>query len=335
MSKSATQRNTAALPQSDRELLYELQFWGTASISGLAKKRGLRESTLQSKISRWEKDGAIGQRVFINTFQIGASEIEVFFSPSKEVKGAQEHLTKAVLKSSGVRWFYRTAGKHEFIVGLEATSLNQLTKHLEDLDSKARGIFASRDMALSLGYWWFGRKYLAPEGTKHTYCLAQLPTTKTVEIDTIDHRILREIGQHGAQSTRTVAHSLNIPQSTIGYRLGALEKKGVIIGFPYLVSAFWLGMHIYRLQITFTTFSHEIHKELLRWCQQHPAVVSMMRLLGPWDYTLRCEFYSAEEVVELTDTLHEKFGSALKDCSIVSIVKELSFSYYPLEVLGE
>lgn len=61
----------------------------------------------------------------------------------------------------------------------------------------------------------------------------------------------------------------------------------------------------------------------------------MMRLLGPWDYTLRCEVARPEEIVELTDELHETFGPALKECSIVSVVKELSFSYYPIEVFSE
>lgn len=320
-----------SLTSQEKELLYELQFLGAEPISHFAKRKGIRESTLQSKISRWQEEGAICQRVFINTFAIGATELEVFFTPSRDVKGAQTHLIDAIRKSPGVRWFHRTAGKHEFILGMEARGFSNLTKHLEELDSKAKGIFASRDIAVSLGYWWFGRKYLAPAGTTHDRALEQLPSDQLIPIDTLDHRILRILGQRGVQSTRLVADALQIPQSTVGYRLASLEKKRVITGYPYLISAVWLGMHIYRLQLSLTTFSATVHSELVEWCKQHPSVLSMMRLLGAWDYTLRCEVSSPEQMAELTDSIHNQFGHVLRECSIVSVLKELSFNYYPIE----
>lgn len=323
------------LSAKDKHLLFALQFWGPQSLAKLAAKMGMRESTLRSKITRWESQGAIAQRVFIDTFLVGATEVELFFSPAKSSKSAQARLTQAVMKAPGVRWFYRTAGKHEFIVGLEALHINQLVKHLEDLDGQSTGIFAGRDMGTSIGYWWFGRKYLAPEGTKHVNCLASLPTKKHLTIDDTDHRILQVLGHRGAQSLRGLAQDLDMPQSTIGYRINALQKSGVIIGFPYLISSNWLGMNVFRLQLTFSTFAREIHAELLAWCRQHPSIVSMMRLLGAWDYTLRCEVKNSQELTELTDQLHDRFGHALQECSVVSVIKELSFSYYPLERFAE
>jgi Lrp/AsnC family leucine-responsive transcriptional regulator len=324
-----------SLTSQDKELLFELQSLGTQPLSHLAKRKGMRESTLQSKISRWEEEGAIARRVFVNTFATGAIGLEIFFTPSRDVKGARDHLTKAVLKSSGVRWFYRTAGKHEFILGIEARGFNNLTAHLERLDAKVRGIFATRDIAVSRGYWWFGRKYLAAAGTKHDQVLEQLPASQVVAIDEIDHQILKIVGQQGARSARSIADSLKIPQSTVGYRLAALEKKRVIVGYPYLISPAWLGMSIYRLQLGFSTCSPLTHNELLAWCKQHPSVLSVMRLLGPWDYSLRCEVACPEEMTQLTDSLHEQFGHVLRECSVVSVVKEISFSYYPIETFGE
>lgn len=324
-----------ALTQDDKRLLYHLQYIGDKSVAELAADFKLRESSLQSKIARWEREQKIAQRVFINTFAIGANEVELFFTPTKTTRRAQAELAKAVAKASGVRWFFRTAGKHEFILGIEALTIAQITKHLEQLDANTDGIFANREVGISIGYWWFGRKYLADEGTKHSFCLTQLPTKELKAIDDVDHRILRMLGHKGVQSNRAMANELSIPQSTVGYRITNLAKNQIIAGTPYLISPAWLGMLVYRLQLVFTTFSAQTHKELLRWSQQHRSVVSMMRLLGPWDYTLRCEVARPEEIADLTDELHESFGPALKECSIVSVVKELSFSYYPIELFSE
>ena len=324
-----------ALTQDDKRLLYHLQYIGDKPIAEFAADFKLRESSLQSKVGRWEKEQKIAQRVFINTFAIGANEVELFFTPTKTTKTAQAELAKAIEKASGVRWFYRTAGKHEFILGIEALTIAQITKHLEELDANTDGIFANREVGISIGYWWFGRKYLGDEDTKHSFCLTQLPTKELKVIDDVDHRILRMLGHKGAQSHRTIANELSIPQSTVGYRMSNLVKNQIIAGTPYLISPAWLGMLVYRLQLVFNTFSAQTHKELLRWSHQHGSVVSMMRLLGPWDYTLRCEVARPEEIADVTDELHETFGAALKECSIVSVVKELSFSYYPIEVFSE
>lgn len=323
------------LTRDDRRILYHLQYIGDKPIAEFASDLKLRESTLQSKLRRWAKEQSIAQRVFINTFAIGASEVELFFTPAKTTKGAQAELAKAVAKASGVRWFYRTAGKHEFILGIEALTMAQITKYLEQLDAKTNGIFANREVGISIGYWWFGRKYLNDDDAKHSFCLTQLPTNQLKPIDDVDHRILSLLGHKGAQSHRAIANELSIPQSTVGYRMNNLIKNEIIAGTPYLISPTWLGMLVYRLQLVFNTFSARTHRDLLRWSQQHSNVVSVMRLLGPWDYTLRCEVARPEEIADLTDELHEAFGSALKECSIVSVVKELSFSYYPIELFSE
>jgi hypothetical protein len=63
--------------------------------------------------------------------------------------------------------------------------------------------------------------------------------------------------------------------------------------------------------------------------------VSMIRLLGGWDYTLRCEVYKREEVTDLCDTLREVFLDELERCEVASVVKEFFFRPYPFEDLSE
>lgn len=322
------------LSDEDKHILYSLQFLGNEPLGSLAKTLRVKESTLQSKISRWYKEEIISQRVFIDTYRLGATELEVFFSPAKHKKGLNSRLTAAVLDSPGIRWFYRTAGKYDFHIGIEAMNTLEVVRHLEELDARAPGMFDMRDSCLSIGYWWFGRKYLAEEGTKCTRRFEALPVKEVVEIDEIDHKILRVLGSRATESLRGVSAATDLPQSTVGYRMQTLTKSGVITGFPFLVSPAKLGMHIYRVQISFNTLSAEMHKDILRWCQQQRPIVSMMRLVGAWDYIFRCEVENPEQIGDLTDLLHEEFGQALRDWAVIAVIKEYSFCFYPIERLS-
>ncbi len=315
----------------DKFLLYSLQFHGNEPLSSLAKSLGIKESALQGKMSRWAKEGLVSQAVFVDTYRLGATELEVFFSPAKDKKSLSARLTQAVTESPGIRWFYRTAGKYDYHIGIEAMNTLDVARRLEELDARAPGMFDTRDSCLSIGYWWFGRKYLAPEGVKHSRRFEALPGSGIVSIDEVDHAILRVLGGRGAESLRNISSATGLPSSTIGYRIQALTKSGVITGFPYLVSPARLGMQVYRIQIASNTLSAEMHKSILRWCQQQRSIVSMMRLVGVWDYIMRCEVESPEQIGELTDSLQEAFGHVLRDWAVIAVLKEYSFSFYPIE----
>jgi DNA-binding Lrp family transcriptional regulator len=319
------------LTESDKLGLYSLQFHGSEPLGSLAKSLGIKESTLQGKIGRWYQDGIITQRVFIDTYRLGATGFEIFFSPAKDKQGLSAKLIDAVKESPGVRWFYRTAGKYDYHIGIEARNTLEVTRHLEQLDALAPGMFNKRDSCVSLGYWWFGRKYLAPEGIKHTRRFEAMPVQAPVKIDEVDHSILKVLGSRGSESLRGISSVTGLPQSTIGYRVQSLTKSGIITGLPYLVSPGRLGMHIFRVQVSLNTLSAETHKNILRWCQQNRRVVSMMRLVGVWDYILRCEVERPEQVGEFTDALQETFGPLLRDWAVISVIKEYSFCFYPLE----
>jgi hypothetical protein len=56
-----------------------------------------------------------------------------------------------------------------------------------------------------------------------------------------------------------------------------------------------------------------------------------MRLVGVWDYIMRCEVESPEQIGELTDSLQEAFGHVLRDWAVIAVLKEYSFSFYPIE----
>ena len=319
------------LSATDKLLLYSIQFHGNEPLGSLSSSLGIKESTLLSKVNRWSKEGLVSQRVFIDTYRLGATELEVFFSPAKDKKGLSARVIQAVMDSPGIRWFYRTAGKYDYHIGVEAMNNLEVARCLDELDARAPGMFDMRDSCLSIGYWWFGRKYLAPEGVKHSRRFEAHPVFETVRIDEIDHAILKVLGRRGSESLRNISSATGLPSSTIGYRMQALTKSGIIAGLPYLISPAHLGMQVYRIQISTNTLSAEMHKSILRWCQQQRPIVSMMRLVGVWDYIMRCEVETPEQIGDLTDSLQEAFGHVLKNWAVIGVIKEYSFCFYPIE----
>jgi DNA-binding Lrp family transcriptional regulator len=318
-----------ALSQSDKTLLYALQYCGDEPISGVCRKLGMKEGTVHGKIARWVREGRLQQRAFINTFMFGVSEYEVYFSPRGKPSGRETNLKKVVMSSDALRWFYRLAGNYDYSLGLEATRVSEIAGLLEALDDRLPGLFARKEVGGAIGYWWFGRRYLAPPGVRHPAAIEMLTPTDLVKIDDVDHRVLQILGRQHSGSTRDLARALGVPQATVAYRIRQLKRTGVIAGSPYIPSSSWLGVHVFRLLLAFTGFSKETHQKLFLWCRQQRALVSMLRVLGNWDYTLRFEVQKPEEITAIRDDLRELFSDELVKCDITAVVKELAFSTYP------
>jgi DNA-binding Lrp family transcriptional regulator len=318
-----------ALSQPDKTLLYALQYSGDEPISKICRALRLKEGTAQGKIARWVREGKIQRRVFVNTYVLGLSEYEVYFSPHGKPSGGETALKKAVMGSDALRWFYRLAGSYDYSLGVEAARVSQIVGLLEDLDSRFPGLLSRKQIGAGIRYWWFGRRYLAPPGTRFPMEMEMAPLDDIIEIDGIDHRILQILGRQHLGSIRDLARAIGIPQETAAYRVRQLKHAGVIAGSPYIPSTDWLGVGVYRLLVAFRSFSGGVHRTLLSWCRQQRALVSMMRVLGNWDYTLRFEVENAEELVAIRDDLQMLFADELLRCDVTSVVKELVFSTYP------
>ena len=318
-----------ALSQPDKTLLFALQYAGGEPISTICRSLGLKAGTAQGKIARWVREGKLQQRVFVNTFVLGLSEYEVYFSPRAKPSGGEAALKKAVMSSDALRWFYRLAGSYDYSLGLEAAGVSKIVSLLEDLDSRFPGLLSRKEIGAGIRYWWFGRRYLAPPGLRFPKGIEMAPLDDIIEIDEIDHRILQILGRQHLGSIRDLARTIGIPHETAAYRVRQLKDAGVIAGSPYMPSTKWLGVDVFRLIVAFRSFSGDIHRSLLRWCQQQRALVSMMRVLGNWDYTLRFEVENAEELVAIRDDLQAVFSDELVRCDVTSVVKELAFSTYP------
>jgi DNA-binding Lrp family transcriptional regulator len=318
-----------ALSQSDKNLLYALQYAGDEPISKICRALGLKEGTAQGKIARWVREGKIQRRVFVNTYVLGLSEYEVYFSPRGKPSGREVALKKAVMSSDALRWFYRLAGSYDYSLGLEAARVSQIVGLLEDLDGRFPGLLSRKQIGAGVRYWWFGRRYLAPAGTRFPTGIEMAPLDDIIEIDETDHRILQVLGSQHLGSIRDLARTIRIPQETAAYRVRQLKHTGVIAGSPYIASTDWLGVGVFRLLLAFRSFSGSIHRTLLSWCRQQRALVSMMRVLGNWDYTLRFEVENTEELVAIRDDLQALFSDELARCDVTSVVKEVVFSTYP------
>lgn len=316
--------------QKDLELLSYLQFEDSLTMAELAERVGMRAKTVQSKLARWLSTGVITRRAFIDTFLLGAIEFEIFFTPRSEGRDLNSELLKAIGGVTGVRWLYRTVGNHEFILGLEAASIQHVWKILEGLEAVVPGLFADMSVHSCLGYWWFGRKYLSDTGTFGARRYETLPAERPLVLDALDKRILEVLGSAEFCSGRALAERLSTPSSTVGYRVRALSESGVILGAPYLISAKWLGRFVYRVNVKLATSSEDTHRSILDWAQRNPLVVSMLRLLGGWSYSMRCEVDAPAQVSGLVEDLRSVFGASLTNVSTLALVSEMVLDFYPV-----
>ncbi|WP_438942531.1 Lrp/AsnC family transcriptional regulator [Pseudoalteromonas tunicata] len=120
------------ITEQDQKLLSLLRTNARASISDLARALNLSRSTVQNRISRLEQTGVIKGYVL----QYGNEFLNEQVSAHVSIKVKQKLTTKTnveLKQMSQISALYAISGEHDLIAVVQAQSLEQLSKILDDI----------------------------------------------------------------------------------------------------------------------------------------------------------------------------------------------------------
>jgi DNA-binding Lrp family transcriptional regulator len=137
--------------------------------------------------------------------------------------------------------------------------------------------------------------------------------------------------KHSPLVRRVLAQNLGIPLSTLEHRLKKLEHAGVIVGYYYLIDPTKIGVQSFLFLVGVKGMNAKLREELSAFAAGHPNVVVFINTIGSWDFELAVEVETARQSVQISDALHERFGSAIRFLKVLP-----SFGYpkvveYPFE----
>jgi DNA-binding Lrp family transcriptional regulator len=144
-------------------------------------------------------------------------------------------------------------------------------------------------------------------------------------VDLLDKKIIVELDRNARQPLSRVAKKLRVSKHVVSYRLGQLQKLGVVNGFYTVVDTSKLGYHNYRLYLRFRNASMERRKEIIGSFVEDPATWWVAGTTYPWDVAVILLAQTVAEADGWLRRLLQKFPPEIAAHSLNRYVRLVHF----------
>ncbi|ADO58931.1 AsnC family transcriptional regulator [Paenibacillus jamilae] len=119
------------------------------------------------------------------------------------------------------------------------------------------------------------------------------------QMDDIDHKIMKLL-QHDARITISqISKEISMSQPSVKERMTKLEERGIISGY----NAVFNLRELNRGTTTFILVKTEHCQELIDFCKAAKEVTDLFRISGEFNYLIKVQSSSVEEIAEFQDSL--------------------------------
>ncbi|MBT3985499.1 Lrp/AsnC family transcriptional regulator [archaeon] len=132
-----------------------------------------------------------------------------------------------------------------------------------------------------------------------------------IKLDKKDRRILYELELNGRITESRLAKKTRLSREVVRYRLGKLEKIGIIKYYMTLVNSLNLGFLMFRTYYRFTNLTLEKEKEIIEYLQKKVNWVTKVE--GVWNLTTMSFSSSIFEYEGFLTELKMKYGEYIQD----------------------
>ncbi|MGY5484738.1 Lrp/AsnC family transcriptional regulator [Paenibacillus sp. ALE2] len=135
-------------------------------------------------------------------------------------------------------------------------------------------------------------------------------------IDEIDYKIMKLL-QHDARITISqISKEISMSQPSVKERMTKLEERGIISGY----NAVFNLRELDRGTTTFILIKTEHCQEVIDFCKEAKKVTDLFRISGEFNYLIKVQSASVEEIAEFQDSL-VKLGSSKSHICMKNILE--------------
>jgi len=136
-------------------------------------------------------------------------------------------------------------------------------------------------------------------------------------IDEMDLKIMQKLQQHGRITAAQLSKELNLSAPSIRERIIRLEEEGVITGY----SAIFNWAKLDRSMTTFIMVKTERDQEIADFCEQAVEVTDMHRISGEFNYMIKVQTSSMQELASLQERLVQ-LGPSKSHVSMKTLIED-------------
>ncbi|MFH0701587.1 MAG: Lrp/AsnC family transcriptional regulator [Candidatus Woesearchaeota archaeon] len=137
------------------------------------------------------------------------------------------------------------------------------------------------------------------------------------KIGTIDHKVVRELGNNSRLSYSELAKKINSKKEVVAYHVTKLEKMGVIKKYIPVFSQARLGMFVYKIYMRFQGVTKEQEEKIIEEFKNSPYITWMAKSVGTWDLMVGIFCHNILEFSKLKrDVIFKPYGQFIQDYNV-------------------
>ena len=296
-------------------------------MSEIQKVSGHRPHTIRYCLHKLQDRRIIRYYPFINVYPFGYGAYSVYFSLTPEGENVKTRLIQALTEAEQVSWLAEIGGKYQYCMTVLARQPHEVHAFLDRLTAAFGSFMGERCFSAQISLSIFHAKFLGVPKPAKAF-LKWGPVEREVEIDELDRQILGGLTQFKYHSLQDCSRQLGLPNSTVAWRVKDLQRKGIIIGFVYLIDTLALGMQNFKLLLAAKDISG-LHGKLFDFCKEHKHVTTLIECCGSWDFEIGVEIEDGAGVVRLEQDLKRKFGQLIAGIEILPQFGEIKVLCFP------
>jgi DNA-binding Lrp family transcriptional regulator len=312
----------------ERKVLSFLQGDWRLDVPEIAKATGLRPHSVSYAIKKLKDKKVMRRFVMYNIHALGLTDYCVFFNVQGSGKRVRDCVLSHATESTQTTYVAELSGRYQYSASIMAFSIFEVESFFDGLARRLDQ--PSLDLSFGIRAQWsiFPIKYLDPIARKLSP-ITRTKSSKEASVDAIDDKLLTMLSRDPDMSWSKLASVVGIPYSTIRYRLEALVKRGIIIGFPHAVDGAKLGRHPFRILIVARGIDASFRRNLFTFAASHPLCTMFVRCLGAWDFELNYDLEELAQGGEMVQELHDHFGPYIQSTTTVTELRVIKAHDWP------
>ncbi len=287
----------------NRRILQILDWKTRSPVTKIAKLVHSNKDVVAYRIRKMEQDGIITRYYpVLNLSKLGyyGSRLNI---ETEELTEKQEKEFVSFLDEIGCGLIYRMDNPFKYGIFIWTKSVYDMENIILEIKQHLGPKFVRYRYALMCTIRQYPRDGLLGEKV-HTR-LYDITPSKLIDHDAIDIKILRELSKNARTSTVQIAQKLGIPQPTVSYRIKALGKNGIILGYRADLNVRKLGYEDVAVEIYLR--DNENIDAIEKWANGNPNTTWLQKIIGEADIELELEVKNRDEIEKVLNELRMKF----------------------------
>jgi DNA-binding Lrp family transcriptional regulator len=290
------------------------------SYTEIGKKVGLSNETVEYRINKMLETGLI-QRMFAepNLTKLGLKTYRVYFKMENLNETKNKEFFSYLSNHPRVQWFGEFEGEWDYTVRYALSDENEFKTVLEELFAKFGKYIKAKDIVITTYQRYLPATHLTGTERKEQ----KIYKTKDSEsVDETDRKILFYLFENARMKSVEIADKIKISPDAVQYRIKRLVERGVISAFTTWFDRRKLGYEYYKVLLWFQYITPEEEQKIMNYCEQHPNIVFINRVLGNWDLELDFDAKNSKEIHDMIKDLKGKFSEVIREHATLTVLRD-------------